>query len=423
MKNFRFLLYHALFCLLFVGAAEASGFRLPFQSSAAIGKSGANVASATGPDCSYFNPANMGFQDDQMQIETSVTALSLPSIHYTDSRTALFNGRSEEELFFFPLVHMVSNDLKGFRLGMSLTYPYGLQKQWTQPYPQSFSRTTSLKVVELNPTISYTYSDIIGIGGGLRLLHSKGKTENVIINPPMAQIGPLTFLRQSSDGDSTDYGYNLALSLRPVPSWTIAATYRSAVTLGLAGESTLEAGVGAEHLAYLTASSLDIEAPAVTTVATSWQWRQWTVELAWDRTYWSDVTSFDTDFQMDVTGTPFQSFEQPIAKNWQDSDSFRLGFTYAYSFSLRFMAGIYIEETPVPEQTLGFELPDGDVLGYSAGISYRFSELVELSFSYLYHDVDERTILASQGSQNTTVDGSFTEACAHVMNASLTWRF
>ena len=423
MKRFRFLPYSAVLCLLFAGTAAASGFRLPYQSSAGIGKSGAHVASAEGPDSGYFNPANMGFLEDRMQLETSVTVLSLPGITYTDSRTQLFNGESEEELFFFPLLHMVSKDYNGFRLGFSLIYPYGLQKQWTQPYPQSFSRCTSLSVIEANPTASYTFSEMLSIGAGLRLLYSEGEIENVLANPPMTQIGPLTLLHQKSDADSTDYGYNLAVSLRPVSQWTIAATYRSAVTLELAGESVLEAQtMDGQYLRYLTASSLDIETPAVVTLATSWQWEQWTVELAWDRTYWSEVKSFDTNLQLDVTGTPFQAFEEPIPKNWQDSNSYRVGVTYAYSPSLRFMAGFFLEETPIPDQTLAFELPDGDAIGYSAGISYRFSELLEMAFSYLYHDVDERSV-SSLESQNTTIDGSFTDACAHVMNVSFTWRF
>ncbi|MFT5729780.1 MAG: hypothetical protein ACI8PB_003953 [Desulforhopalus sp.] len=52
--------------------AFSAGYQIPNQSTRAVGIAGATVAYTTGPDASYYNPANMSSLDDLWMLETSL---------------------------------------------------------------------------------------------------------------------------------------------------------------------------------------------------------------------------------------------------------------------------------------------------------------------------------------------------------------
>jgi long-chain fatty acid transport protein len=400
------------------GRAEASGFRIANQSLAAVGLSGAHVAFTPGPDASYYNPANMVWQADQWQAETSLTCLSLPSITYTDNRSAALNGSSDSELFFMPLVHLVSPQYNDVRFGFSLTYPYGLAKQWSQPFPKGSAEQFSLTTVEANPTVAYQLTPWLSLGAGLRAVYAKGEVDNEALSPPFDLHG-LTALSRSADADDVQLGYNLALSVRPTEQWSLVAAYRSEIDLNLTGTSDLKAFLGpTPWLAASGATSVDITLPAVLSLAVACSFDRLTVELGWDRTYWSSFRELDFQYDRSYLGTPFDAFDRAVAKNWQDADAYRLGLTYAWNDRWTATLGFAYEKTPVPSATLGFELPDTDAKVYSAGLRYRFSSDVEVGFSYMYHRTRTRSVTNDAG-----IDGTFTDGGAHAATIGLITAF
>ena len=398
----------------------ASGFRIANQSLGAVGLAGAHVAFTPGPDSSYYNPANMSFLAEQWQVETSLTFLGLPAIDYTDRRSPLLDGSSDDELFFQPLLHAVSPRYGRFRFGFSLTYPFGLSKQWEQTFPRASTEEFSLFVIEGNPTIAYEPVEWLSVGGGLRVIYGSGEVESEAVNPPLSQLSPLTALSRSSDGTDTQLGYNLALTARPMPQWTVAATYRSEVDLNLDGDSNLQAWAGNSLAAlYAGAGGLDISLPAVLTIATAYAFDRLTVELGWDRTYWSSFETLDFRYDQSLLGTIFDGFDRAIAKDWSDTDAYRIGLTYDWNDDWTTTLGFAYEETPVPDATLGFELPDADALVYSAGLRYRCTARTTMGLSYMYHHVKSRTVSNGGSAGLPGIDGTFTDGGAHAVTVGL----
>ena len=111
------------------------------------------------------------------------------------------------------------------------------------------------------------------------------------------------------------------------------------------------------------------------------------------------------------------SFGRPIVKNWEDSDAYRLGLSYALNETWTLMAGFAYDKTPVPDATLGFELPDSDAYLYSVGVRYQLSKQMELGAGYLYDYKKSRTVT------NAIVDGTFTDSTAHLLTVGLTYTF
>jgi long-chain fatty acid transport protein len=395
------------------GSASAAGYRVPEQSVDSTAKAGANIASASGADASYFNPANMAWMAaDKWQVEGDLTYIHLPSISYDDNRTAAYDGESKKENFLLPTVFMVSPEVNNFRFGFSVTAPYGLAKRWEQPYPRTFAEEYSLKVFDINPTVAYKFCEYFSVAAGPRLLYSSAQvSSNGVVRSPGITGSRLV------EGDTTELGWNAALSAKPTKDMNLAVTYRSKVDIDLEGDALLGTN-NPTATSVATGGSVSVPAPAVLAISGAYTLDRLTVELTWERTFWSDYE--DITFQYDPALTNpvlIAAFGVPVIKNWDDSDAYRLGLSYALNEVWTVMAGFAYDRTPVPDSTLLFDLPDSDAYLYSVGVRYQVSQQVEIGAGYLYDDKDSRSVI------NTRANGTFTDSSAHLLSVGLTYTF
>ena len=148
---------------------------------------------------------------------------------------------------------------------------------------------------------------------------------------------------------------------------------------------------------------------------------QLTVELGYDRTYWSDYKNLDFTYPISL-GNPvmIRAFDAAKPKNWSNTDAWRLSVSYDLKNNFILMAGFAIDKNPVPDSTLGFELPDSDALLYSVGLRYKVSKDLELGAAYLYDDKGSRSVnnLLAGGA----VNGTFNDAAAHLVTVGLTYK-
>jgi len=404
----------ALTGILAAGPAFASGYRIPEQSLNATALSGAYVANTPNADASYYNPANMSWLENKWQTDASVTWIHLTSVEYTDATPAK-SGASHNEDFGLPNLHVVSPEYNNFRFGLSVVYPYGLSKRWDNAFPKASAEEFTLKTYELNPSIAYKFNDKFSIGGGLRVLYAEGVVKSYAAPPVLGSI-----LSRDMDGDTTEYGYNLAATFRPVDNLSLAVTYRSKIDLDIEGDAHLYSSLGPE---YTGSASVSIPAPAVLTLATSYTCNsgKTTAEIAYDKTYWSAYDKLDFNYSRDFSTHPaFAVFDNPKAKNWENSNAFRIGLTHKCTERLTAMLGFAIDKTPVPDQTLGFELPDSDAKLYSFGLRYQPSDTLTIGAAYLYDDKESRTIT---GANSSGINGTFDNSAAHLVTAGLQYRF
>ncbi|HIJ78140.1 MAG: outer membrane protein transport protein [Desulfobulbaceae bacterium] len=403
------------------GTAFGSGYRIPEQSMNSVALSGAYVANTQGADTSYFNPANMGWLADGWHSEANLGYIHLTSIDYADNDTPAKNGSSKKEDFLLPQLHLVSPAFGNFRFGLSVTYPAGLSKRWEAAFPKSSAEDFTLKTYEFNPTVSYKISDRIAIGGGARIIHSTGKVKSTAVDPIP---GTVSLLIRDMKGDTTEYGYNLALTIKPVTNLTLAATYRSKVDLDEEGDATLlamsPAGGGTVIGTYSGGASVSVPVPAVLTFGAAYTFDRTTVELTYDKTYWNAYEQLDFNYTGALTD-PFNiltpAFDTPRARNWTNSEAYRIGVTHQFNEQWTMMAAFAIDKNPVPDNTLAFELPDSDAKIYSIGARYQYNDKLLVGLAYLYDDKESRTVT------NSSVDGTFDNAAAHLVSANLQYRF
>jgi long-chain fatty acid transport protein len=405
----------ALSSILIAGTALASGFRIPEQSVDATAKAGANIASASHADTSYYNPANMAWTKDAWQFEADATYLNLTSVRYKDNRSPYLNGDSKTEQFLLPTFFLVSPDFNNFRFGVSATIPYGLSKRWAQPFPKATAEEYSLTVYEFNPTVSYAVGEMFSMAGGVRMIYSKANVSNYAVQSDGLMV------TRSMNGDTTEWGYNLAASLRPNKNVNISATYRSNVDMNLEGDVLMGTNFPSAY-SQATVGSVEIPAPAVFSLSMAYAFGAATVDLTWDRTFWSEYESIDFTYTAPVVHPVLQAvFTPSVPKNWDDSNAYRIGLEYDVNPDVTLMAGFTYDETPVPDATLGFELPDSNAYLYSVGFRYRLTDVMEIGAAYLFDYKESRTVV--NGSPSTGVNGEFTDSSAHLVSMGLSYDF
>lgn len=399
---------------LVAGPAYASGYRIPEQSINSVALSNAYVANTNGADTSYYNPARMAWLDNKWQSEFSLLYINLPSIEYTHNGDPTKNSGSRDENFLLPNIHIVSPEYNNFRFGLSVVYPYGLSKRWDNALPQTSAEEFTLKVYEFNPTVSYKINDKLSVAAGARMLYSDGKVKsNGIVSGAQ--------LVRDLEGDAVNYGYNVGISYLPINSLSLAATYRSKVNLEIEGNATLSNIATNKH--YSGYAEVMVPAPAVLTLGAAYTWDRTTFEFTYDKTYWSAYDKLDFNYAYALSSFDallYNVFDLAGAKNWTNTDAFRFGITHQCNKQWTVMAGFAIDKNPIPDSTLGFELPDSDAKLYSIGTRYKYSDRLTLGAAYLFDDKESRAVT---NTSTIKPNGTFDDISAHLLSFGLRYDF
>jgi long-chain fatty acid transport protein len=401
----------------------AGGYKIPEQSVNSMALGAAYIAHTTGADTAYFNPANMAFMDDKQYIDGALTLVHLPSNKYTLSGAPV-SGQSEEENILIPHFHYVANPMGDFRWGVSLTVPGGLTKRWETPFQKASAEEFTLKVIELNPSFSYKVAENFSVGGGLRFIYSEGVVKSN--SADAAALNPMVpSASRDMEGDTIEFGYNLALAYKPTPDVNLAVTYRSNIDLKEEGTATISAAP--YGVLYKGDASVEVPLPAALNVAVAKTWSNtFTLELVYERTFWSAYE--DLDFNYHSAGSAFvpAAFDAPLARDWKDTDTFRLGATVALDNKFTVMMGYAIDETPVLESTMGFELPDSDAQLFSMGFKYKQTENLSWGAAFLYDSKESIELVRGAHEEATSIlnnGGGFTGGGAYLTTVGVSYEF
>jgi len=396
----------------------AGGWKIPEQSLNSMALGAAYVAHTTGADTAYYNPANMAFMSEKQYVEGAITLAHLPSNVYSLGPAS---GESEEENILIPNFHYVSAPIGDFRWGVSMTAPGGLSKRWETPFQKASAEEFTLKIIELNPSMSYKIMDNLSVGAGVRLIYSEGIVKSN--SADAHDINPLVPSgARDMEGDTIEFGYNLAVTYKPTDDINIAATYRSNIDLDQEGNAKLYAD---GNLYYDGDATVSVPLPAALNLAISKTWQdKFTLEFNYERTFWSQYEALDFGY----TGTNSESIPDAfkhIDKNWEDTNTFRLGATIVLD-KITMMMGFAIDETPAPKETLGFELPDSDAKIFSMGFRYQQTDALSWGAAFLYDSKESLSLTAGEHDDPTSLlynGGSFSGGGAYLTTIGMAYEF
>jgi long-chain fatty acid transport protein len=192
-------------------------------------------------------------------------------------------------------------------------------------------------------------------------------------------------------------------------------TYRSKVDLGVEGNA--DVFYAPSVLNVNTPASVSVPVPAVLALSGAYSFTTGTtLELTYERTYWSAYKNLDFDY---TNATADAVFGASKPKNWEDTSTYRLGLTQKYD-KWTAMAGLAYDETPVPEATLGYELPDSDAWIYSLGGRYQINQSWNVGVAGLVDIKESRTVNQAGA---TGIKGEFSNAKAYLVTAGIEYKF
>ena len=366
----------------------AGGYKIPEQSINSMALAAAYVAHTMGADAAYYNPANMSFMGDKQYTEGAITLVHLPSNVYTSAGP--LSGESNSEDLLVPNFHYVSAPMGDLRWGVSLTVPGGLTKRWDTPFQKLSAEEFTLEVIELNPSLSYKIADDLSVAGGVRVVYSKGIVKSNGADFAAITGNPQANVARDMEGDDIGFGYNLALTYKPVPDVNFAITYRSNVDLDEEGTAKLSAG---GQTIYNGDASVSVPLPAALNIAISKTWdNKFTLEFDYERAFWSEYDELDFSYGGANIGPLTPVFDDPKARDWKDVNIFRVGATVKMDNKITAMMGFSIDNSPAPVETLGFELPDSDSKNFSMGFRYQQSESLSWGAAFLWSSKEDISV-------------------------------
>ena len=385
----------------------AGGYKIPETSLNAVALSAANIAHNKSADAAYYNPANMVFMTNENHMEADLQYIGLSEVNFKGSGAlAGVDIDSEAENFVVPSLNYVSGDVSGARFGVSVVVPGGLSKRWNDSPASNSAKEFTLEVVEVNPTIALPIGDKIGVAIGLRLVHSSG----IVTAIPAAGA-----VSTDMTGDSLDFGYNLALAYKPTSEIELGLTYRSKVELTEDGDADVLVTPAGITTVTNVGASVTVPLPASVSLAAAYTLpTKTTFELVYERNFWSAYK--ELNFNYNNAAAEFV-LGQPAAKDWKNTNAFRLGVTQELD-KVTLMAGIVYDETPIPDSSIGFELPDSDSLSVSFGGRYHINEKMDIGLSALYSMREDITVSSDAG-----LTGEFTNASALLISAGMGYKF
>lgn len=418
MKSLSFVTAAVLACS---AASWGSGYAISAHSVRSYALNNAYVAYTDSADSAYFNPANMVWLDNGAMIDVGGTYINNTETKFNGSAWGIpASASSESENAFLPFIHLVSPKIENCRFGLSIVAPEGIAKRWNSPMQMITAEESSLDVIEVNPSVAYELNPNLSVGLGIRFAFAKSKMKAQM--PPGFEPILIQGYRQDMEGDDWAVGYNMAVTYKPTDTMHLAATYRSKIDLKLEGEGTGYTTDPYSGLVYPfkdTQGYVSIPLPAMLALAVSQTFDKLTLEFVYERMFWSAYDEMDINFRDPyVEGTLGQARPQ----NWKDTNDFRLGLSYGYNDDLKLMCGASYEESPVPANTLGFDLPDSDILWFSGGFVYAFKSNVEVGLAYTYGQYDDRSIELTDANINGII-GEFSDTAFQSLTAGVTYKF
>ena len=117
-------------------------------------------------------------------------------------------------------------------------------------------------------------------------------------------------------------------------------------------------------------------------------------------------------------------FATPVPKDWDDTNTFRIGATIKMENKITAMMGFAIDETPAPVETLGFELPDSDAKIFSMGFRYQQTEDLSWGAAFLYDSKDSISVPAGVNENPVLANGgTFSEGGAFLTTIGIAYEY
>lgn len=371
-------------CLLSAAfSAQAGGFQVNAQGQKALGMGGAFTAYNKDASAAYYNPAALAMLDSGRYVSLGATYL-MPRTTFLSEKTGAVADMDASNLLpaHLYLALPVSERLA---VGLSVNSPYQLQTKWQPNWEgQAISEELSLQTYYIQPTASFKFSNNFSVGAGLVYAYS-----DLASRRSLGEFNGTAAYKATASG----LGYNVGIYGKVQDELSFGITYRSTVNTNFKnGEATftdIPASLSAQYQNQGFKSELTL--PSVLSVGLANRVTD-KVLLAFEfnLTGWANYDSLNFNFEN--AATP----DSRTVRKYEDAMAFRVGLEYTPTDKLEVRGGAYFDETPVRDEYISPDFPDGNRLGFTTGLTYKLTDKFSVDGAFMFEKVTDRIAKANE---------------------------
>jgi long-chain fatty acid transport protein len=401
----------------------AAGFAINEQSISGMGTGFAGRSSSADDASTIFgNPAGMS----RLKREQVTGGIALLDAHtdISHARSSPNSGSNDGDMVPFiavPMGYYVKPIDEHWAFGIGMYAPFGLITDYEKGFAgRYFGSNSEVKVMTLQPTVSYAFNDKVSIGFGPTINRIEGTLES---NLSLTQTQPDGTVKIK--GDDTALGYNIGVLVQATDSTRVGLTYHSKVKYTLEGDTKVNYGLlGAlgQSTSQKYDASLDVTTPESVDFSVTHELNdQWTLYAGSTWTRWSRLENITVENEgvPPVLAGSFGTITEE--QNWHDTWAHAIGASYKLNKQWVLRTGLSVDQAPTNNVDRSPRIPTGDRTIFSVGAGWSPTDdlTIDVAYSYLKEDDAKINISNERGqSYQATYSNS-----AHGLGLGATYRF
>ncbi|MBG8552592.1 OmpP1/FadL family transporter [Hymenobacter guriensis] len=395
-------------------AAVAGGFETGPQGARILGLGGAATALAYHPAAAYYNPGALGMRDSLTRISVGGMALARrTSFLSTDTQRKTYQDLTPVASGYLFASHYFGKGITG---GLSVTTPFGYTTKWPTSWEgRSVVQESSLYTVQVQPTVAVAISENFSVGAGAMLTHGSVRQ--------LRALGQYDAFDADAEyeGSANGAGFNVGLYGRSSEDLSFGISYRSGVRLKVTDGTATFRNVPAADASRFTNSqnvATDIYLPGTLSVGLANQITpKLNVLFDFTLTNWTKTDSATFRFANN------QAARSSQPRRYEDAMAFKIGGEYQLDAKTALRLGVLYDESPVRDEYVAPDLPDGNKLAASLGVSFAMADKLNLDLAYQFGALSNRKARANQSQdQVSNIAGTY-RTFVHTAAVGLSYSF
>ncbi|MBK5550873.1 outer membrane protein transport protein [Pseudomonas sp. TH03] len=401
----------------------AAGFAINEQSISGMG-TGFAGRSSSADDAStiYGNPAGMS----RIKREQVTGGFAMLDAHTDISQASSSpnSGTNKGDMVPFiavPMGYYVKPIDDHWAFGIGVYAPFGLVTDYESNFAgRYFGSKSDVKVVTMQPTVSYAFNDKVSIGFGPTINRIDGTLESNLSVTQAAPDGQVKI-----KGNDTALGYNIGILAQLTDSTRVGLTYHSKVKYKLEGDTKVYYGLLAavqQNPNQKYDASLGLTTPESVDFSVTHQIDdKWTVYAGSTWTRWSRLQEITVNNKDVPAGLSSQFGTITEEQNWHDTWAHAIGASYQLNKEWVLRTGLSVDQSPTNNVDRSPRIPTGDrkAISFGAGWSPTDDLTIDLAYSYLR---EESVQVANSNAQGQTYNAKY-QNWASGFGVGATYRF
>jgi long-chain fatty acid transport protein len=408
LKKVRGFFCLLLFALILVpNAAFADGFAIYEWSAGGVAMGEAYMFAEGDPSLLAYNPAGI----TRLQGRWFSGGISYINPRgRVDFHGAMAGGETwsnTEAPGYVPNLFYVNQQNDKLWWGIGIFTRFGNSTEYEPTWPGRYnSYLAKVTGVTIQPTIAYKVTDKLSVAAAADINYIKLDLKRKIPYSKLFHVtGPDVDFELT--GDNIAWGWLLGINYDFTENTSFAAVYRSKITQDMDADANFSVPL------LNTGAHGSVTLPDSLTFGIGHKFNDKTrVELGATYTKWSTYDKLEITFDKNLP-------KSTDVKDWKDVWRYQIGVEHKLNDTWSIMGGYAYDNSPMPDETMDFQVPTGDRQTLSIGFKKR-SENTELAFAWGFMWIKDRVVPGEKYSPVPTDYADVRDNTAHILSLSYT---